>query len=173
MILRLGTHVMVLDLQLQDGSGMHVCRQVRAADPSIQGILVTSADDDDALAAAVLAGAAGFVVKLARSSDVMGAIRKLGAGRALTDSDLIDRAGHGLRARAQALVPALSDREFSMLDQVLAGHTDREIAHHLGQELPAAHLVVAGLVDRLMAPGWVTAHAADGNPTGGKHRRSM
>ena len=66
MILRLGTHVMVLDLQLQDGSGMHVCRQVRAADPSIQGILVTSADDDDALAAAVLAGAAGFVVKLAR-----------------------------------------------------------------------------------------------------------
>ena len=68
-ILRLGAKVMVLDLQLQDGSGIHVCRQVRAADPSVRGLLVTSASDDDALSRRCWR-VVGFVVKLARSSDI-------------------------------------------------------------------------------------------------------
>ena len=105
LILRLDTHVMMLDLHLQDGSGVHVCRQVRAVDPSVQGILVTSADDDEALAATVLAGAAGFVVKLARSSDVMGAIRKLRAAERLMDPALADR-----RDRPCGLVPGSACR---------------------------------------------------------------
>jgi len=93
-ILRLGAEVMVLDLHLPDGSGVHVCRQVRSTDPSIRGLLVTSADDDDALAAAVLAGASGFVVKLARSSSILGAIRALKTGRTHIDQTLTSRIQH-------------------------------------------------------------------------------
>ena len=171
LILRLDTHVMVLDLHLQDGSGVHVCRQVRAVDPSVQGILVTSADDDEALAATVLAGAAGFVVKLARSSDVMGAIRKLRAAERLMDPALADRAGSALRDRARVLVPRLSEGELDVLDRVVAGQTDREVAEHLGRELTDVQTEVAALTDRLLpaANGAVAGVA----PAAGKHRRAI
>ena len=72
---------MVLDLQLQDGTGIEVCRAVRAVDPSVRGLLLTSSGDDEALAATLLAGAAGYLVKLANSIDVIDAVRRVGAGR--------------------------------------------------------------------------------------------
>ncbi len=170
-ILTLKVHVMVLDLQLQDGTGVHVCRQVRAVDPSVQGLLVTSADDDDALAAAVLAGAAGFVVKLAHSSDIMGAIRTLGAGRRLMDRSLADHAASNLRARARKLVPEMSDHELTLLDEVLAGRTDAQIAEGLEHELASTQRGVAALVERLVAP----ARGSEGVTIApvGKHRRDL
>jgi DNA-binding NarL/FixJ family response regulator len=67
---------MVLDLRLQDGTGIEVCRAVRSVDPSIRGLLLTSGDDE-ALVAAVLAGAAGYLVRLIRSSHVAFAIREV------------------------------------------------------------------------------------------------
>ena len=171
-ILRLGAHVMVLDLHLQDGSGVHVCRRVRAADPSVHGLLVTSADDDEALAAAVLAGAAGYVVKLARSSDVLGAIRRLGSGLAVMEQDLADRAAAILRERAGATTPALTDEERDLLDRVLAGRTDAEIADETGAEEAVVHDVVATLADRLLGLGQGSPGSGRVAPTGGKHRRT-
>ena len=173
-ILRLGAEVMVLDLQLQDGSGVHVCREVRSTDSSVKGLLVTSADDDDALAAAVLAGASGFVVKLARSSNILGSIRALQAGRTLIDQTLTERASSILRARAQALDPRLSDQDRENLEHILAGSTDREIAEHLSLDITVAQQSITALVDRLMSPGRQVA-PVDGNATltGGKHRRSV
>lgn len=170
-ILRLEARVMVLDLQLQDGTGVHVCRQVRAVDPSVQGILVTSADDDDALAAAVLSGAAGFVVKLARSSDVMGAVRALGAGRRLMDRDLIDRASQILRSRAQVAVPGFTDDDLALLDLVLAGHTDADVARQLSRDLATTQRDVGALVDRMMALSHGSPDGGAVAPTAGKHRR--
>jgi len=171
-ILRLGAEVMVLDLHLQDGSGVHVCRQVRAVDPSVRGLLVTSADDDEALAASVLAGAAGYVVKLARSSDVLGAIRRLGAGQNLMNHDLADRAAGILRERAAASVPALTDLERELLDLVLAGRTDSEIADETSGELSAVQDAVAALVDRLLTGGHGSPDGGRVASTGGKHRRT-
>jgi two-component system response regulator DevR len=173
LILRLHTHVMVLDLHLQDGSGVQVCRQVRAVDPSVHGILVTSADDDDALAAAVLAGAAGFVVKLARSSDVMGAIRKLRAGERLMDAVLADRAASTLRVRARGLLPKPSEAELALLDQLLAGSTDRELAENRGRPLAEVQTEVATLIDRLLTSPDATARVLGAVPTAGKHRRAI
>jgi len=153
-ILRLGAKVMVLDLQLQDGSGIHVCRQVRAVDPSVRGLLVTSASDRDALSATVLAGASGFVVKLARSSDILEAVRRLGSGRTLIDEATATEAADLLRSRAEGLVPRLSEQEWAFLDQVLAGRTDQEIADAAGLDLSTAQHDVAALVDRLTAHEW-------------------
>ena len=61
-------HVALLDLQVPDGSGVEVCRQVRAHDPSIRALMVTTFDDQDARMAAVMAGASGFVLKVRRLS---------------------------------------------------------------------------------------------------------
>ena len=90
-ILERGAMVMVLDLQLQDGSGVHVCRQVRAVNPNVQGLLLTSADDDAALAAAVLAGAAGCLVKLTQQPHPHG--RAGAGGRPVPDRRGVDGEG--------------------------------------------------------------------------------
>jgi DNA-binding NarL/FixJ family response regulator len=63
--------VAVLDARLPDGSGIDVCRDVRAVDPSIRGLILTSYEDDEALFAAIMAGAAGYVLKQIRGTDLV------------------------------------------------------------------------------------------------------
>ena len=129
---------MVLDLQLQDGSGVHVCREVRSVDSSVRALLLTAADDDDALAAAVLAGASAYAVKLASISNVTWAVRSLGAGRTIIGEAEVSRASAIVQGRADQLEPTLSEEEAHLLDQVLAGQTDDQIAEDLGRDLSAA-----------------------------------
>ena len=88
-ILELQADVMVLDLQLQDGTGIEVCRAVRSVNPSVNGLLLTSSGDDEALVSAILAGAAGYVVKLTRTGDIVAAIRRVATGK------VADRRRHG------------------------------------------------------------------------------
>src|ERR1043166_6301933 len=61
--------VAILDGRLPDGSGIDVCRDVRAVDPTIKGLILTSYEDDEALFAAIMAGAAGYVLKQIRGTD--------------------------------------------------------------------------------------------------------
>lgn len=171
-ILAAGADVMVLDVQLQDGNGVQVCRQVRAVDPSVKGLLLTSSDDDHALAAAVLAGADGFVVKLARGSDIIGAIRGLAAGRRLIGDDLMAQATSALRDRGRSLVPQLTDHETAILDAMIDGLTDSQLADALGLDLAAAQAHTAGLIDRMLFPVAGSTDAGMDPPTGGKHRRA-
>ncbi|HEY0645316.1 MAG TPA: response regulator transcription factor, partial [Nocardioides sp.] len=77
--------VAVLDARLPDGSGIEVCRTVRAVDPSINALILTSYDDDEALFAAIMAGAAGYVLKEIRSSDLVTAVRHVAEGKSLID----------------------------------------------------------------------------------------
>src|SRR3954451_13636270 len=72
--------VAVLDARLPDGSGIEVCRTVRAVDPSIRGLILTSYDDDEALFAAIMAGASGYVLKEIKGTDLVTAIRQVVAG---------------------------------------------------------------------------------------------
>ncbi len=158
-ILEAGANVMVLDLQLQDGTGIEVCREVRAVDPSVRGLLLTSSDEDEALAAALLAGAGGYIVKANRGADIVGAVRRLGGGR----RSMID---HALaepvisRLQAQPLTPPLTDHEHQLLAHVLAGLSDGDIADFTGADLATVRAEVAGLVRRLTSA----------NPPG-RHRR--
>ena len=73
-------HVAVLDGRLPDGSGIEVCRQIRAVDPSIRALILTSYDDDEALFAAIMAGASGYVLKEIKGADLVGAVRQVAAG---------------------------------------------------------------------------------------------
>src|SRR4051794_41632554 len=81
----LRTQVAVLDGRLPDGSGIDVCRDVRAVDPSINALILTSYDDDEALFAAIMAGAAGYVLKQIRGTDLVDAVRRVADGQSLLD----------------------------------------------------------------------------------------
>lgn len=157
-ILELKPDVMVLDVQLPDGSGVQVCREVRSADPSIRGLLLTSYEDHEAAAAAVLAGAAGYVVKLARSLDIIDAIRRVGAGRSLLQADETERASARLRARLKEASPAFTDPERQILTYVIEGLTNRQIAERLDLADEPLGADVGSLIERL-------------NPTAGDPRR--
>ena len=84
----LRVEVAVLDARLGDGSGIEVCRAVRSRDESIQAIILTSYDDDDALFAAIMAGAAGYVLKQIHGTDLVDGIRRVAAGQSLLDPAL-------------------------------------------------------------------------------------
>lgn len=153
-ILDLQPQVMVLDVQLQDGSGVQVCRDVRSENPSIKGVLLTSAPDEEALMLSVLAGAAGALLKLSATTDIVDAVRRVGAGRTLLERADAERVGDRLRVRAEKLDPPLTAHQTEILDLVLEGQTDQQIASESGQQLPLVREEVSQLIARL------TTHAA-------------
>jgi two-component system response regulator DevR len=166
-ILELGAQVMLLDLQLQDGTGIEVCRAVRAVDPSVRGLLLTSVNDDEALAASVLAGASGYIVKANQGADIIGAVRRVGGGRSIVDPALAGPVVSRLRTRLSEL--SLSEHEQQVLGFVLDGRTDGEIAEHTGTDLDVVGPEVAALVGRLTA--WAEPVPPVGQESPGRHRR--
>lgn len=169
---KLGVDVMVLDLRLQDGTGIEVCRAARAADPAVRGLLLTSSDDDEALVAAILAGASGYVVKLTRGSDITTAIRRVGAGKSLVDPATLDRVAHQLTTRgAHGLEPPLSDVEQGLLADVLAGLTDAQVAERRATSVDVVGADITALIERVMRPGPI-ARTEPGGVQPGRHRRT-
>jgi two-component system, NarL family, response regulator DevR len=170
MILELKPNVMVLDVQLQDGTGIEVCRRVRAVDPDIRGLLLTSAGDDEALVAAVLAGADGYLVKLTGSLEVLNAVRRVGTGKSLIDRDQKERVVARLRADlTYGRSPGLADAERDLLSHLLDGATDAEIAEHNGQSPESMASSLAALVEVLTGVGAAPAPRAAGQgSTGGR-----
>ena len=63
--------IAVLDVRLADGSGVEICRTLRQRDPSASCLMLTSFADDEALFAAIMAGASGYVLKEVRSTELV------------------------------------------------------------------------------------------------------
>jgi two-component system, NarL family, response regulator DevR len=122
--------VAILDARLPDGNGIEVCRQVRAIDPSIHALILTSYDDDEALFAAIMAGAAGYVLKQIRGSDLLDAVRRVGAGQSLLDPAVTARVLERIRngANRPDELKSLTDQERRILQYVAQGMTNHEIA---------------------------------------------
>ncbi|WP_299037964.1 response regulator transcription factor [uncultured Pseudokineococcus sp.] len=141
--------VAVLDARLPDGSGIDVCREVRSADPSIRALVLTSFDDDDALFAAIMAGAAGYVLKQVRSADLVDAVRRVGAGQSLLDPAVTARVLERLRSgpAEDPRLASLTPTERSVLDRIAEGKTNRQI----GSELFLAEKTVKNHVTGLLA----------------------
>jgi two-component system response regulator DevR len=125
--------VAVLDGRLPDGSGIEVCRQIRADHPSIHCLILTSYDDDEAIFAAVIAGAAGYVLKQIRGSNLIDAVRQVAAGRSLLDPSVTARVLSHLREEKQAddRLAALNAQERRILDLIAEGLTNRQIGERL------------------------------------------
>ena len=122
-------NVAIFDARLPDGSGIDVCREVRSVDPAIAGLILTSYDDDQALATAVLAGAAGYLLKDIKGNGLIDAIRRAAAGEQLIDPATIDRVRRGWTSNAGAdpRLRLLSPQERRILDHVAEGLTNRQI----------------------------------------------
>jgi DNA-binding NarL/FixJ family response regulator len=122
--------VAVLDGRLPDGSGIEVCREVRSVDPSIAVLILTSYDDDDALFSAIMAGAAGYVLKQIRGADLVDDVRRVAAGQSLLDPAVTQQVLERLRRGPMEdteLAP-LTDQEKRILDLIGQGMTNRQIA---------------------------------------------
>ncbi|MGB7450158.1 MAG: response regulator transcription factor [Ornithinimicrobium sp.] len=125
--------VAVLDARLPDGSGIEVCRDVRAADPAIQGLILTSYDDERALLAAVVAGAAGFVLKQISGSGLVEGIRVVASGRSQLDPASVARVVGRMRQSDPAMrqLELLSPQERRVLTLITEGLTNRQIGERL------------------------------------------
>src|ERR687897_2305028 len=91
--------VALLDVRLPDGDGVEVCREIRSRHPEIQCLMLTSFADDEALFDAIMAGAAGYVLKQVRGSDLVDSVRRVASGQSLLDptgtATLLDRLRRG------------------------------------------------------------------------------
>ena len=119
--------VAVLDVRLPDGDGIAVCREIRSAMPGTACLMLSSYGDDRALLGAIIAGAAGYVLKHAAASDLVGAIRVVAAGQSMLDPPATQRVLQRLRGLLDPMA-SLSDQERRVLALVAEGLTNRQIA---------------------------------------------
>jgi DNA-binding NarL/FixJ family response regulator len=125
--------VAILDVRLEDGSGIDVCRDVRSAMPELVCLMLTSFADDEALYASVMAGAAGYVLKQIRSRDLVEDVKKVAGGASLMDPRAVARVVERI-ANPPELDPALSSlspQERRILHLIAQGKTNREISEAL------------------------------------------
>jgi len=141
--------VAVLDVRLPDGDGVQVCREIRSAHPEIQCLMLTSFSDDEALFDAIMAGAAGYVLKQIRGTDLVGAVRTIASGQSLLDPEAASRVMQRMRDQAQRSDPlaGLTEQERRILELIGEGLTNRQI----GERLFLAEKTVKNYVSALFA----------------------
>jgi two-component system response regulator DevR len=141
-------HVAVLDVRLPDGDGVEVCREIRSKHPEIACIMLTSFADDEAVYAAIMAGAAGYVLKQVRGSDLIQGIKRVAAGESLLDplvtTRLLDRIRH---QGEDDELSSLSDQERRILELIAEGLTNRQI----GERMFLAEKTVKNYVSNLLS----------------------
>ncbi|HXQ18368.1 MAG TPA: response regulator transcription factor [Acidimicrobiales bacterium] len=142
-------NVAILDVRLPDGSGVEVCREIRSRFPDIACVMLTSYADDEALFAAIMAGAAGYVLKQVQGTDLVDSIRRAGAGQSLLDPALTKRVLERLKdgPKEDTRLASLTPQERRILDLIAEGQTNRQIAG----ELYLAEKTVKNYVSNLLA----------------------
>jgi DNA-binding NarL/FixJ family response regulator len=139
--------VAILDVRLPDGEGISVCREVRSMlDPPPACLMLTSYSDDQALFGAIVAGAAGYLLKDVAGTNLVGAVRTAAAGGSLIDPETAARALERLRTPEDPRYESLSPQERRILDLIATGLTNRQI----GAELFLAEKTVKNYVSSLL-----------------------
>ncbi len=143
--------VAILDARLPDGSGIDVCREVRSADPEIKALILTSYQDDEALFSAIMAGAAGYVLKQVRGTDLLDAVRTVAQGQSLLDPavtlKVLERIRNGEKPSEPDQLASLTAQERRILELIAQGMTNRQI----GETLFLAEKTVKNYVSSLLA----------------------
>ncbi len=142
--------VSVLDARLPDGSGIDVCRNIRAVDPTLRAIILTSYDDDQALRAAVLAGACGYVLKDIKGTDLVTAIRRVAAGEQLMSGEVVARVRTSLgESSVDPRLRSLTPQERRILEHIAEGMTNRQIAEDMFLAEKTVKNYVTSILDKL------------------------
>jgi DNA-binding NarL/FixJ family response regulator len=141
--------VAVVDLRLPDGNGVEVCREVRSANPDTACLIFTSFSDDEALFDAIMAGASGYLLKQIKGTDLVDAIRRVGAGQSLLDPAVTARVLERLRRGPEhdERLDRLTEQERRILDLIAEGLTNRQIA----QRIFLAEKTVKNYVSNILA----------------------
>lgn len=145
--------VAVLDVRLPDGNGVQLCRDLRSEMPDLKCLMLTSFDDDDALIGAIMAGAAGFVLKQVRGSDLVQAVKTVAAGGSLLDARSTAAVMRRIQAEQEEAArqsdptQSLTDQERAVLQLIAEGMTNRQI----GERLYLAEKTVKNYVSHLLA----------------------
>lgn len=141
--------VVVLDVRLPDGSGVEACRDIRDRFPDVKALMLTSFADEEALMSAILAGAAGYVLKRVKGSDLVDDIRRVGSGESLLDPEMTEKLFERLRSgpKTDPLLAKLSDQEREIVHHIADGKTNKQIA----EEMFLAEKTVKNYVSNLLA----------------------
>ncbi|MEO6571451.1 MAG: response regulator transcription factor, partial [Ilumatobacteraceae bacterium] len=140
--------VAILDVRLPDGTGIEVCRDLRSMLPDLKCLMLTSFNDDEALFDAIMAGAAGYVLKEVRGSGLIDSVRRVAAGHSLLDPAVTARVLERIRNPPRdALTESLTPQESTILGHLAAGLTNRQIA----DEMFLAEKTVKNYVSNMLA----------------------
>ncbi len=124
--------LIVMDVRLPDGSGVEACREIRAELPDTRVIMLTSYPDEEAVIAAIIAGASGYLLKQVRARDLVAALEAVGRGESLLDPAVTGKVLERMRRIASSDQPdelaALTQQERKILALVAEGKTNKEIA---------------------------------------------
>jgi DNA-binding NarL/FixJ family response regulator len=131
LIIDLAPDVAVIDVRLGDGSGVELCRQLQARDTATRSLIFTSATGEEALYQSILAGASGYLLKSASGTEIVTAIRALGAGQALIDPAVANSLLARLRRQSRVGLEDLTTQEQQVLELIGEGLTNAEIASRL------------------------------------------
>jgi two-component system response regulator DevR len=158
--------VAILDGRLPDGTGIDVCREVRSVDPSIKALILTSYDDDEALFAAIMAGASGYVLKQVRGNDLVDTVRRVAAGQSMLDpavtAQVLERVRSG--PKVDPSLEQLTPQEQRILELIGEGMTNRQIgttlflAEKTVKNYVSSMLAKLGLSSRTQAAIFATKH---------------
>jgi DNA-binding NarL/FixJ family response regulator len=146
--------VAVLDVRLPDGDGITVCREIRSLmDKPPACLMLTSFSDDEALFTAIMAGAAGYLLKQVSGTDLVGAVRRLAAGESLLDpamtSAVLERLRHPAEEDDDPRYQSLTEQERRILDEIAVGKTNRQIAQSMFLAEKTVKNYVSGLLRKL------------------------
>jgi two-component system response regulator DevR len=143
--------VAVIDMRLPDGNGVEVCREIRSRDASINCLILTSFSDDEALFDAIMAGAAGYLLKQIKGTDLVDAVKRVAAGQSLLDPEVTARVLERLRTPPEEdeRLARLSEQERKILDLIAEGLTNRQIAERMFLAEKTVKNYVSNLLSKL------------------------
>src|ERR1700733_3659661 len=143
--------VTILDVRLEEGSGIEVCRDLRSAMPDLVCLMLTSFADDEAMYASVMAGAAGYVLKQVRARDLIEDVKKVAGGASLMDpravARVVERIANPPQPRSE--LAALSPQEGRLLEFIAQGLTNRQIAESMFLSEKTVKNYMTGLLNKL------------------------
>ena len=162
--------VVVMDVRLPDRSGVEACRDIRAENPKVAVLMLTSFSDDQALFDSIMAGAAGYVLKQIRGGDLVDGIRRVASGESLLDPAVTARVLERVRNPQGAQDPKLArltPTEARILDMIAEGLTNREI----GERVHLAEKTVKNYVSTILAKLQVSRRAEAAAYVADRHAR--
>jgi len=146
----LAPDVVVLDIRLPGGSGIEACRDIRAHNPDIKVLMLTSYSDEEAVMGSIMAGASGYLLKEIRSQEIVEAIRRVGQGQSLLDPAVTNRVLERVRrGREQDPLAQLTEQEQRILELIAEGSTNKEIARQINLSDKTVKNYVSNILGKL------------------------